>query len=170
MQNEIEAEKLPRPQIVTRVVVYTVDQGTTNPVGAYPGGLTFLAKDAQCPIPAEKDFYPKLDNPLLTPWVSRGCPGGRPPGKLMISALAWSSPSGAWKSDKQVRHNRKRCIDSFKHIFLSAILHVLFRATNSLFKSIILLKEQFEAEIAKKLRTAQSEPKVTGSYIKKKGV
>ena len=74
MQNKIEAEKLPRPQITTRVVVYTVDQGTTNPVGAYPGGLTFLAKDAQCPVPAEKDFYPKLDNPLLTP----GYPGGVP--------------------------------------------------------------------------------------------
>ena len=88
MQNEFEAEKLPRPHIVTRVAVYTVDQGTTNPVGAYPGGLAFLAKDAQCPIPAGKVFfYPKLTNPLLTPWVSRGCPGGRPPGKLMISTL-----------------------------------------------------------------------------------
>ena len=38
MQNEFEAEKLPQPQIAPRVAVYTVDQGTTNPVGAYPGG------------------------------------------------------------------------------------------------------------------------------------
>ena len=37
MQNEFEAEKLPRPHIATRVAVYTVDQGTTNPVCAYPG-------------------------------------------------------------------------------------------------------------------------------------
>ena len=44
---------------------------------------------------------------------------------------------GRWKSDKQARHVRERCIDSFKHIFLSAILHVLFRATNSLFKNQI---------------------------------
>ena len=29
------------------------------------------------------------------------------------------------------------------------------------------MKEQFEAEIAKKLRTAQPEPKGTGSYKKK---
>ena len=86
MQNEFEAEKLPRPQIAMRVAVYTVDQGTTNPVGAYPGDLAFLAKDVQCPIPAGKVFYPKLTNPLLTPWVSRGCPGGQSPGKLMISA------------------------------------------------------------------------------------
>ena len=50
------------------------------------GGLAFLAKDAQHPIPAGKVFYPKLTNPLLTPWVSCGCPGGRPRGKLMISA------------------------------------------------------------------------------------
>ena len=82
MENEFEAEKLPRPHshIAMRVAVYTIDQGTTNPVGAYPGGLAFLAKDAQCPIPAGKVFYPKLTNPLLTPWVSRGST----PGKLMI--------------------------------------------------------------------------------------
>ena len=78
MQNEFEAEKLPRHQIALRVAVYTVDQGTTNPVGAYPGDLAFLAKDAQCPIPAEKDFYPKLTNPLLTPWVYRGYTGSVP--------------------------------------------------------------------------------------------
>ena len=39
------------------------------------------------PHPRGQSFYPKLTNPQLTPWVSRGCPGGRPPGKLMISAL-----------------------------------------------------------------------------------
>ena len=61
MQNEFEAEKLPRPHIATRVAVYTVDQGTTNPVGAYPGSLAFLAKDAQCSIPAGKVFLPKID-------------------------------------------------------------------------------------------------------------
>ena len=43
---------------------------------------------------------------------------------------------GRWKSDKQAGHVRERCIDSFKHVFLTAILHVLFRATNSLFKNI----------------------------------
>ena len=89
MQNEFEAEKLPRPRIATRVAVYTVDQGTTNPVGAaYPrgGGLAFLAKDGQCSIPAGKVFYLKLTNPQVASWVSRGCPGDRPPGKLMISA------------------------------------------------------------------------------------
>ena len=43
MQNEFEAEKLPRPQIAKRIAVYTVDQGTTNPAGAYPWGLAFLA-------------------------------------------------------------------------------------------------------------------------------
>ena len=43
---------------------------------------------------------------------------------------------GRWKSDKQARHVRERCIDSFKRIFLSVILHVLFQATNSLFKNI----------------------------------
>ena len=37
MQNEFEAEKLPRRQIATRVAVYTVDQGTANPVGAHLG-------------------------------------------------------------------------------------------------------------------------------------
>ena len=35
---------------------------------------------------------------------------------------------GRWKSNKQARHVRERCIDSFKHIFLSAILHVLLHA------------------------------------------
>ena len=55
------------------------------------------------------------------------------------------------------------------NIFLGAILHGLFRATNSLFKNNRQY-EQFEAEIAKKLRTAQPEPKVTGSYFKKKRV
>ena len=49
MEKVFEAEKLPRPHIATRVAVYTIDQGTANPVGVYPGGLAFLAKDAQCP-------------------------------------------------------------------------------------------------------------------------
>ena len=84
MQNEFEAEKLPRPQIATRVAVYTVDQGTANPVDAYPGGLAFLAKDAQCPIPWAKFFYPKLTNPLLTPWVSRGSTPGEANDKCII--------------------------------------------------------------------------------------
>ena len=57
MQNEFEAEKLPWPQIAARLAVYTVDQGTTNPVGAYPGVLVFLAKDAQClPIHGQSFF------------------------------------------------------------------------------------------------------------------
>ena len=34
-----------------------------------------------------------------------------------------------WYNDKQARHVRERCIDSFKDIFLSAIVHVLFRET-----------------------------------------
>ena len=84
MQNEFEAEKLPRPQIATRVAVYTVDQDTTNPVGAYPGGLAFLAKDAQCPIPAGKVFYPKLTNPLLASWVSRGSTPGEANDKCIM--------------------------------------------------------------------------------------
>ena len=42
--------------IATRVAVYTIDQGTTNPVGVYPGGLAFLAKDAQSPSPRAKFF------------------------------------------------------------------------------------------------------------------
>ena len=66
--------------------------------GCIPGGLTFLSKDAQCPIPAGKVFYPKSTNPLLIPWVSRGCPGGRPRGKLMISALVTYKPN--WSSDR----------------------------------------------------------------------
>ena len=78
---------------------------------------------------------------------------------------------GRGKSDKQVRHVHECCIDIFKHIFLSAILHVLFRATNSLFKnirkSVRTISEQFKAEIAEKLRTPQPVPKVTGSYKKK---
>ena len=37
---------------------------------------------------------------------------------------------GHWKGDKQALHVRKCCTDSFKHVFLSATLHVLFRATN----------------------------------------
>ena len=82
MQNKFEVEKLPQPQIATRVAVCTVDQGTTNPVGAYPGGLAFLAKDAQCPIPAGKVFYPKLTNPLLASWVSRGSTPGEANAKM----------------------------------------------------------------------------------------
>ena len=75
MQNEFGAEKLPRPHIATRVAVYTVDRSTTNPVGAYPEGLAFLAKDAQCPIPAGKVFYPKLTIPLLAPGYPVDVPG-----------------------------------------------------------------------------------------------
>ena len=37
MQNESEVEKLSQPQIAMQVAVYTIDQGTTNPVGASPG-------------------------------------------------------------------------------------------------------------------------------------
>ena len=50
--------------------------------------------------------------------------------------LAWSSGAGRVISKLDHLHVRERCIDSFKHIFLSAILHVLFRETNSLFKNI----------------------------------
>ena len=57
-----------------------VHQGTTNPVGTYPGGLAFLAKDAQCPIPVGKVFYPKLTKPLLTPGHPGGVPGVDPRG------------------------------------------------------------------------------------------
>ena len=39
MQNEFEAEKLPQPQIAMRVAVYTIDQGTTNPVGGNTPGV-----------------------------------------------------------------------------------------------------------------------------------
>ena len=46
---------------------------------------------------------------------------------------------------------------------------LLFQATNPLlglwkYQEIRTIEEQFEAEIVKKLRTAQPEPKVTGSY------
>ena len=72
--------------------------------------------------------------------------------------LTW--PSGAGREISK--------LFAFKHIFLSAILHVLFRATNSLFnvqyQKIRTIQEQLEAEIGKNLRTAQPEPKVTGSY------
>ena len=60
MENEFEAKKLPRPQIATRVAVYTIDQGTTNPVGAYSGGLAFLQKTHNAPSPRAK-FLPKID-------------------------------------------------------------------------------------------------------------
>ena len=57
MENEFEAEKLPRPHIAMRVAVYTIDQGTTNPVGAYPGGLAFqLQKTHNAPSPRAKFF------------------------------------------------------------------------------------------------------------------
>ena len=64
---------------------------------------------------------------------------------------AFSLVIGRWKSDKLARHVRGRCIltvSSFfcckhMHIFLSPILHVLFRATNSLFKNIRKI-EQFK--------------------------
>ena len=39
MQNEFEAEKLPQPQIAMLVAVYTIDQGTTNPVGGNTPGV-----------------------------------------------------------------------------------------------------------------------------------
>ena len=87
MQNEFEAQKLPRPQIAMRVSVYTIDQGTTNPVGTYLGCLAFLAKDAQCPIPAGNVFYPKLTNPLLIPWVSRGSTHGEANDKCIIDPM-----------------------------------------------------------------------------------
>ena len=73
---------------------------------------------------------------------------------------------GYWKSDKQARHVRQRCIDSFKHIFLRAIYMYCSGQLIHCLK-IAGKKEQFEAEIAKKLRKAQPEPKVTGSYKKK---
>ena len=47
MENEFEA---------TPVAVYTIDQGTTNPVGAYSGGLAFLQKTHNAPSPRAKFF------------------------------------------------------------------------------------------------------------------
>ena len=49
-----------------------------------------------------------------------------------LSKFSLVIPIGRWKSDMQVGHVRERSVDSFKHIFLSAILHILFGATNSL--------------------------------------
>ena len=44
---------------------------------------------------------------------------------------------GRWKSDKQSRHIHERCMYwQFQTQIFSAILHVLFRATNSLFENI----------------------------------
>ena len=71
-------------------------------------------------------------------------------GKMILRVLFWSVSIASdrlskfslviaierWKSEKQARYVRERCIDSFKHICLRAILHVLFRAPNSLFKNI----------------------------------
>ena len=56
--------------------------------------------------------------------------------KQNLSKFSLVITIGRWKSDKQARHVCECCIDSSKHIFLSAILHVLFRATNSQFKNI----------------------------------
>ena len=56
--------------------------------------------------------------------------------KQSLSKFSLVIAIGRWESDKQARHVRERCIDSSKHIFLSAILHALFRATNSLFNNI----------------------------------
>ena len=58
MQNEFEAEKLPWPQIATRVSVYTVDQGTTNPVGTYiPWGFSIPCKRCTMPHPRWQSFF-----------------------------------------------------------------------------------------------------------------
>ena len=85
-----------------------------------------------------------------------------------------------WKSDKQVRAIRRRDIDSFKffshtavlnnskHVFLEALF--LFHATNRLFESIRnqeQFKNKFRLKSQKKLRTAQPQPEVVGSYKKK---
>ena len=57
-----------------------------------------------------------------------------------------------------------------KHVFLSAIFIVPVNVQSTVWKYQeirTLYKEQLQAEIAKKLRTAQPQPKVTGSYLKK---
>ena len=52
--------------------VFTVDQGTTNPASVFPG-FNIPCKRYTIPHPLRAIFfYPKLTNPLLTPWVSWG--------------------------------------------------------------------------------------------------
>ena len=87
---------------------------------------------------------------------------------------------GRWKNDKQARHVRGCCIDSFKffsldgnnskHIF-SAILHLLFRASNPLYIKISEnknnFKEQSEAEIAKKITNSPASAESYWFLLKK---
>ena len=60
MQNESEVEKLSQPQIAMQVAVYTIDQGTTNPVGA-SRGFSIHCKRRTMPHPRGQSFLPKID-------------------------------------------------------------------------------------------------------------
>ena len=80
---------------------------------------------------------------------------------------------GRWKSDKQARHVRRRWIDNFKFFSLSVtIANTYFLVPFYMYCSVqpipcLEISGNKKAEIAKKLRTAQPQPKVTGSYKKK---
>ena len=70
--------------------------------------------------------------------------------------------AGRWKSDKQARHVRANAILTVSNTYFlvpssGQLIHCL---------KISVGNKNNEAEIAKKLRTVQPEPKVTGSYKK----
>ena len=97
----------------------------------------------------------------------------------LVRVLIDSFVIGCWKSDKEARHNRGRCIYSFKffrwmkqqqtHIFWCLFGYTVpgNKFTIQKYHEITTSSEKFEAEITRKLRTVQPQLKVAGSYLKK---
>ena len=93
--------------------------------------------------------------------------------RVRISWVIWR-----WKSNKQARDINGRLF--FRIALDETIANTYFLVPFYCFRHLIhcleisgilgmrTIYEQFEAEIAKKLRTGQPQPKVTGSYKKKR--